>query len=78
MKLKIVATVALLACFGFAQPSLALNQLDLDQLKATSDCPRCNLSGADLSKLKLSVANLLVDDLSSATLSQSNLTNDDL
>lgn len=78
MKLKIVATVALLACFGFAERAFALNQLDLDQLKATSACPRCNLSGADLTKLNLTGANLRGADLSSATLSQANLTNADL
>jgi uncharacterized protein YjbI with pentapeptide repeats len=78
MKLKIVATVALLACFGFAEQALALNQLDLDQLKARSACPRCNLSGADLSKLNLTGANLRGADLSGATLSQANLTNADL
>ncbi|QFS47639.1 pentapeptide repeat-containing protein [Nostoc sphaeroides CCNUC1] len=78
MKLKIVATVALLACFGFAEQALALNQLDLDQLKATSACPRCNLSGADLTKFNLTGANLRGADLSGATLSQANLTNADL
>ncbi len=78
MKLKIVATTALLACFGFGEQSLALNQLDLDQLKATSTCPRCNLSGADLTQLNLTGANLRGADLSGATLSQANLTNADL
>lgn len=78
MKLKIVATIVLLACFGFAEQALALNQLDLDQLKATSACPRCNLSGADLTQLNLTGANLRGADLSSATLSQANLTNADL
>jgi uncharacterized protein YjbI with pentapeptide repeats len=78
MKLKIVATVALLACFGFAEQALALNQLDLDQLKAANACPRCNLSGADLTKLNLTGANLRGADLSGATLSQANLTNTDL
>jgi uncharacterized protein YjbI with pentapeptide repeats len=78
MKLKIVATIALLGCFGFAERAFALNQLDLDQLKATTTCPRCNLSGADLTKLNLSGANLRGADLSGATLSQANLTNADL
>jgi uncharacterized protein YjbI with pentapeptide repeats len=78
MKLKIVATVALLACFGFAEQALGLNQLDLDQLKATNACPRCNLSGADLTQLNLTGVNLRGADLSGATLSQANLTNADL
>lgn len=78
MKFKIVATGVLLACFGFAEQSLALNQLDLDQLKATSACPRCNLSGADLTQVNLIGANLRGADLSGATLSQANLTNADL
>lgn len=77
MKLKIVATVALLAWFGFAEQSLALNPLDLEQLKTTSACPRCNLSGADLSKQNLTGANFRGADLSGATLSQANLTNAD-
>lgn len=78
MNFKIVATVALLACFGFAEQALALNQLDLDQLKATSTCPRCNLSGADLTQLNLTGANLRGADLSGATLSKANLTKADL
>lgn len=78
MKFKIVATSVLLACFGFAEQSLALNQLDLDQLKATSACPRCNLSGADLTQVNLTGANLRGADLSGATLSEVNLTNADL
>jgi uncharacterized protein YjbI with pentapeptide repeats len=78
MKFKIVATLALLACFGFAEQALALNQIDLDQLKATTTCPRCNLSGADLTQLNLAGANLRGADLSGATLSQANLTNADL
>ena len=77
MKLQIAATIALLACFGFADQAFALNQLDFDQLKTTSACPRCNLSGADLSKLNLTGANLRGADLSGAILSQANLTNAD-
>ncbi|MBW4425127.1 MAG: pentapeptide repeat-containing protein [Nostoc desertorum CM1-VF14] len=78
MKFKIVATVALLACFGFAEQALGLNQLDLDQLKATNACPRCNLSGADLTQQNLTGVDLRGADLSGATLSQANLTNADL
>ncbi|MCF2150116.1 pentapeptide repeat-containing protein [Desmonostoc muscorum LEGE 12446] len=78
MKLKIVATVSLLAGFGFAGQTFASNVQDLDQLKATNACPRCDLSGADLTQVNLTGAILRGANLSGATLSQANLTNADL
>ncbi|WP_138505171.1 pentapeptide repeat-containing protein [Nostoc sp. PA-18-2419] len=78
MKLKIVTTVVLLACFGFTGQTFASNVQDLEQLKATKTCPRCDLSGADLTQLNLSGAVLRGANLSGATLSQVNLTNADL
>ena len=78
MKLKIVATAVVLGCFGFAAQANALNQQDLDQLKKTGSCPRCDLSGADLTLLNLANANLRETNLKGATLTQVNLTQADL
>lgn len=78
MNLKIAATAILLTYFGFAAPANAVNQQDLDQLKATGACPRCDLSGADLSQLNLTKANLREANLKGANLTQVNLTSADL
>ncbi|MBW4557067.1 MAG: pentapeptide repeat-containing protein [Trichormus sp. ATA11-4-KO1] len=78
MKLKIVASVALLACIGLTEPSLAFNQQDLEQLQATGACPRCDLSGADLTQINLGGANLREANLKGAILSQVNLAKADL
>ena len=78
MKLKIAATVVLLACLGFTEQAFAFNQQDMDQLKATKVCPRCDLSGANLTQANLSGANLREANLKGATLSGANLKNADL
>lgn len=78
MKLKIIVTVTLLACFGLVEQAFALNQQDLDQLKAANTCPRCDLSGADLTQANLAGANLREANLKGATLSGANLQNADL
>lgn len=78
MKLKIVVIAVLLGCFGFAAQAQASNQQDLDQLKSTGGCLRCDLSGADLTQLNLAKANLRESNLKGANLTQVNLTNADL
>lgn len=78
MNLKFVTTVALLACFGFAEQALSLNPRDLDQLKTTGGCPRCDFSGANLTEFNLTGVNLRDANLKGATLSNVNLSKADL
>jgi uncharacterized protein YjbI with pentapeptide repeats len=78
MKLQIVASVALLVCMGLTDQALAFNQQDLEQLKTTNSCPRCDLSGADLTQMSLVRANLRSANLKDAILSQVNLASADL
>jgi uncharacterized protein YjbI with pentapeptide repeats len=78
MNLKIFATVTLFICLGFTSQAFAANQRDLEQLKATNSCVRCDLRGANLSKLNLSGANLREVNLTGANLSGANLSDADL
>ncbi len=77
MRLKIFAFITLLTFLGIAPQAWAVNQGDLQKLKETKECPRCDLSGADLSELNLSGADLRNANLRSAILSKSNLENAD-
>ena len=58
--------------------SFAFEQEAFDQLVRTGDCPRCDLSGADLRWLNLSGANLEQANLAGANFYRSNLDNADL
>lgn len=78
MKYKIIATFAILACLGLAQKALAVNQQDLEQLKAAGVCPRCDLSGADFSQANLAGVSLRDANLKGANLTQANLQGADL
>ncbi len=78
MQLKIFASITLLTFLGIAPQAWAVNQGDLEKLKETKDCPRCDLSGANLSEMNLSGANLRNANLKSAILSKANLENADL
>ncbi|WP_089092894.1 pentapeptide repeat-containing protein [Nodularia sp. NIES-3585] len=78
MKLKIVFSVALLVCLGLTEQAFAVNQQDLEQLKTAGSCPRCDLSGADLTQMSLVRANLRGANLKGAILSQANLASADL
>lgn len=79
MNLRIVGIfVVVLSCFGFTKPTLAFNQQDVEQLRATRTCSRCDLSGADLSGANLSGVNLRDANLSKTNLSRANLKNADL
>ena len=49
-------------------PVLAYKQEDLDRLRATNKCARCDLRGADLSNANLRKAELHEADLSEANL----------
>lgn len=78
MNLKIVAGIAVLACLGLVDAAVAFNQQDLENLKATGACPRCNLMGADLTRVNLVRANLREANLMGAILFEANLANADL
>ncbi len=78
MKHKMIVTFAMLACLGFAQQALAVNQQDLEQLRATAACPRCDLSGADFANANLTGVNLRDANLKGANFTQANLRGADL
>lgn len=73
MKLSILATVALLSPLWLISPARGYNPADLELLKQTNSCIRCDLSGAPLNGLYLVGANLREANLSRAVMSQSNL-----
>ena len=54
---------------------LAYKEADLEKLKTTGSCERCDLSGADLSEANLSGANLSSSILFNTDLSSTNLEN---
>ncbi len=78
MKLRIIATVVL--SLWLIAPAKAYSPQDLEQLKATGVCPRCDLSDAPLNELNLSFvgANLRDANLNRANMSQVNLERADL
>ena len=51
-----------------AMPVLGFKEEDLEKLRRTNECIRCDLSGADLRSAKLSRANLRSSNLSGANL----------
>lgn len=55
-------------------PTVAFEQLHLDQLKETGSCDDCDLSGADLSGVSLKEASLVGANLDGANLSNADLT----
>jgi uncharacterized protein YjbI with pentapeptide repeats len=77
------ATFVLEPASGETEVSANYSQKDLDQLKNTNQCPRCDLRRADLRRADLSEANLRGADLrwanlSGAILSEANLSEADL
>lgn len=68
----------LLASLCSTLPVKAENPQHLKQLRETKHCPKCDLSGADLSGVDLSFAVLVGANLSRANLSRANLSNADL
>ena len=74
MKFSILTTtIALLSPLWLIAPAKAYNPADLELLKQTNACIRCDLSGAPLSGLYLVGANLRESNLSRAVITQSNL-----
>ena len=52
MKQKIfgIGLLSLTCIFGLGHRAMAANPQDVEQLKASNTCPRCDLSGADLTQ----------------------------
>ena len=79
-----IVTVALVSSLSLsARPGYAFNQAQLDQLRATRQCAKCDLTsatlvGVDLTGADLTGARLTGANLSSAKLGGANLTGADL
>lgn len=71
-------TAAILAAFTLSLPARSENLEHLNQLLATKQCPRCDLSGSGLVTSNLAGAQLQGANLSNANLSQANLSGADL
>ncbi|HEY9708658.1 MAG TPA: pentapeptide repeat-containing protein, partial [Oculatellaceae cyanobacterium] len=78
MKLRILATVLLLAPSLWATSLKAENPDHLRHLATTGGCTRCNLNGANLSNVSLNSANLSSSDFIGAFLDGSRLINANL
>jgi uncharacterized protein YjbI with pentapeptide repeats len=79
MKAPLQATLLVLSTLVLAPPpAQAENLQHLQQLLASKDCVKCNLSGAGLVFSKLSGANLSKADLTGANLSRADLQGADL
>ncbi|MHB8109191.1 MAG: pentapeptide repeat-containing protein [Syntrophorhabdaceae bacterium] len=80
---KVLRCAILLLCSvpficSFAKPVLSYDRADLEKVKETRSCERCNLRGAHLSGADLAGANLSGADLTGANLSGTDLRYADL
>ena len=81
---KALCVGMVVVCLFFAWSTLyGFNEKDVQTLKKTNKCPKCDLSGAklnnlDLSNADVSSANLSGADLSNSTLYQGDLSNANL
>ncbi|PTN37590.1 pentapeptide repeat-containing protein [Desulfonatronum sp. SC1] len=66
----IIVVFLLLSSMGTLE---AFDQADLDQLRDSNQCPKCDLSGANLSGVRLNRADLSGANLRNADLSWANL-----
>jgi uncharacterized protein YjbI with pentapeptide repeats len=78
MNFRILTTVAALLYFGLAGQAQAENQQDLEQLKATGNCPRCDLSGVNLNQANLAGVILRDANLKGVNFTGANLRGADL
>ena len=60
------AVVLFLILTGIAWQAVAFSEVDLEKLKSSLKCPKCDLAGADLSGAKLAGANLTYANLDKA------------
>tara|TARA_B100000795_G_scaffold174500_1_gene131747 strand:- start:148 stop:513 length:366 start_codon:yes stop_codon:yes gene_type:complete len=72
--MKLIPTALTVAAIMFANSAFSADPADLQKLKDTGACVKCNLSGADLSGAGLSGANLMFANLELANLRNANLT----
>ena len=71
---RFIANLCLLFLLGLSWQVGAFSEKDLAKLKATNDCVKCDLSGADLSGARLSEGILFGVNLTGADGSGANLT----
>ena len=76
--LVIVRMILVLGLFLLPGRAAAVSPADMERLKATSECPNCNLNGANLGGANLDNANLSGAYLGGANLSKANLSAADL
>ncbi|HIA77843.1 MAG TPA: hypothetical protein EYO05_06640 [Gammaproteobacteria bacterium] len=74
MKRLFAIVLSLLMLVGFSADAVAVNKDDLDKLRKTNECSKCDLTGADLRGANLSEANLKWAKMTAANLADSNLT----
>jgi uncharacterized protein YjbI with pentapeptide repeats len=75
MKRVLYPVVTLCAVLGMVQTARGANPRDLQRLKQTGECERCNLVGADLRNANLRDGNLKDANLEAANLAGANLQN---
>jgi uncharacterized protein YjbI with pentapeptide repeats len=73
MKRILYAIVTLCTAFGIVQAAHGADPRDVQRLKQTGECERCNLVGADLRNANLRDAKLKDANLEAANLSGANL-----
>ena len=78
--ISILVSLAILlsGLLGFATPSYAFIQEDIDMLMDNNECPVCILNDADLSGAQLHMANLKIASLTGANLSGADLSKTNL
>ena len=75
---KLTLTILAIAISIFASNASAFDPEDLQKLKDTNKCVKCDLTEADLQGAELEDASLYGANLSQATLENANLSNADL
>ena len=78
MKHILLATTVVITTLSVAATATAANPDHVKRLRETKECPKCDLSGADLRGANLSFAILVDADLRGAKLQGANLSNADL
>ncbi len=76
--IAVVFGITMLCVLLMGNVGYGFNQDDLYSLQTTNLCPRCDLSGADLSGITLKSTDVNAANLSGADLSAANLSNTDV
>lgn len=77
-RLAVLISIFVALVSASALPVLGYDKADLEKIRKTSSCEKCNLRGSNLSGQDLFGANLSGTDLTGANLSGANLRNADL